>query len=107
MRFALIERFTRLLASMVSCGVPLPTAIGVATGSLRNVVFERALGRVRAAMVQGDGLAAPIAATGLFPGIATQMIRVGEDTGTLDTQLELTAGYYERELDYKIKKLTR
>lgn len=105
-RFALIERFTRLLASMVACGVPLPTAIAVATGSLRNLVFEQALGRVRAQMVQGAGLAAPIAGTGLFPGVAAQMIRVGEDTGTLDTQLELAASYYERELDYKIKKLT-
>ena len=34
------------------------------------------------------------------------MIRVGEETGTLDTQLEVAAGYYERELDYKIKRLT-
>ena len=34
------------------------------------------------------------------------MIRVGEETGTLDTQLEVAATYYERELDYRIKKLT-
>jgi len=34
------------------------------------------------------------------------MIRVGEDTGTLDTQLEVAAQYYESELDYRLKKLT-
>ena len=34
------------------------------------------------------------------------MIRVGEDTGTLDAQLEVTAQYYEGELDYKLKRLT-
>ena len=57
-------------------------------------------------MLEGEGIAGPLAGTGLFPGTATQMFRVGEDTGTLDTQLEVTAEYYERELDYKIKKLT-
>lgn len=105
-RYAKIERFTRLLASMVNAGVPLPTAMGVATDSLKNVVFERALTRVREAMLRGEGLAQPIAATHLFPGIAAQMIRVGEDTGTLDAQLEVAATFYERELDYKVAKVT-
>lgn len=105
-RYAVVERFTRLLASMISAGVPLPDALQVATMSLRNLVFERALQHARLQMLDGAGLAAPITNTGLFPGVATQMIRVGEETGTLDTQLEVAAQYYERELDYKIKKLT-
>lgn len=105
-RYALIERFTRILASMVTAGVPLPTALTVATNSLRNLVFEGRLEGVRAAMLRGAGLAAPISESRLFPGVASQMIRVGEDTGTLDTQLEVAASFYERELDYKVKKLT-
>jgi type IV pilus assembly protein PilC len=105
-RYAAVERFTRILASMVTAGVPLPEAMYVATDSLRNQVFDRALQRVRVQMMEGAGLAEPIAATRLFPGVATQMIRVGEDTGTIDTQLEVAATFYERELDYKIKKLT-
>jgi type IV pilus assembly protein PilC len=47
-----------------------------------------------------------LARTSLFPPAAVQMLRVGEDTGQLDTQLEAAASFYERELDYKIKKLT-
>jgi type IV pilus assembly protein PilC len=105
-RYSKIERFTRLLASMVDAGVPLPVAMQVATSSLNNLVFERALTGVRDAMLRGEGLAQPIAATLLFPGIASQMIRVGEDTGTLDTQLEVAATFYERELDYKVAKVT-
>lgn len=105
-RFAVVERFTRLLGSMISAGVPLPESLAVATASLRNLVFERALVRARQEMLDGAGLAGPVAGTGLFPGVATQMIRVGEETGTLDTQLDIAAAYYERELDYKIKKLT-
>lgn len=106
MRYTIIERFTRLLASMVGAGVPLPDAMLVATDSLRNLVFEDALHRARLQMIEGAGLAGPIAATRLFPGVATQMIRVGEETGTLDVQLQVAATFYERELDYKIKKLT-
>ena len=44
--------------------------------------------------------------TGLFPHAAVQMMRVGEDTGTLDQQLENAADFYARELDYRLKRLT-
>jgi type IV pilus assembly protein PilC len=105
-QFALVERFCRILSSMVGAGVPLPEALRVATESLRNLVFMRALAHVGEAMLEGEGLAEPLAGTGLFPATAAQMMRVGEETGTLDTQLEVTARYYEGELDYKLKKLT-
>jgi type IV pilus assembly protein PilC len=104
-QFALVERFCRVLSSMVSAGVQLPEALRVATGSLPNLVFRRSLGGAGEALLEGEGLARPLAATGLFPTTAAQMMRVGEDTGTLDTQLEVTAQYYEGELDYKLKKL--
>ena len=104
-QFALVERFCRILSSMVTAGVQLPEALRVATGSLPNLVFRRSLGEAGEALLEGEGLARPLAATGLFPTTAAQMMRVGEDTGTLDTQLEVTAQYYEGELDYKLKKL--
>lgn len=105
-QFALVERFCRILASMVSAGVSLPEAIRVATDSLRNRVYIKSLNGVNEAMLEGQGIATPLAGTSLFPPTAVQMLRVGEETGTLDDQLEVTAQYYETELDYKIKKLT-
>ena len=105
-QYALIERFCRILSSMVGAGVALPEALQVATESLRNLVFTRALADVADAMLEGEGLATPLVRTRLFPPTASQMMRVGEETGTLDTQLNVTAHYYEGELDYKIKKLT-
>jgi len=105
-QFALVERFCRILASMVSAGVSLPEALRVASGSLHNLVYQRALVGVGEAMLEGEGIARPLADTKLFPSTAAQMMRVGEDTGTLDTQLEVAARFYERELDYKIKRLT-
>jgi type IV pilus assembly protein PilC len=57
-------------------------------------------------MMRGEGLAQPMAETGLFPAAARQMFRVGEETGTLDVQLETAATYFERALDYKITRFT-
>jgi type IV pilus assembly protein PilC len=105
-QYALVERFCRVMASMVSAGVNLPEAIRVATDSLRNRVYMRRLNGVTEQMLEGQGLAGPLARTQLFPGTATSMLRVGEETGSMDTQLETTADYYEDELGYKIAKLT-
>ena len=74
--------------------------------SLKNKVFIRRLSEVGDAMLEGQGIATPLARTRLFPGTATQMLRVGEETGSLDAQLQVTAEYYEVELNYKINKLT-
>jgi type IV pilus assembly protein PilC len=105
-RYALVERFCRVMSSMSAGGVALPDALRVATHSLRNLVFVRSLTTVGEAMLEGQGLAGPLGRTGLFPGTAARMIRVGEETGTLDTQLDVAARYFEGELDYKLKKVT-
>lgn len=105
-QYALVERFCRILASMVGAGVALPEALRVATESLKNRVYVRALSGVGEALLEGKGIVVPLARASVFPRTAVQMLRVGEDTGTLDSQLEDTAQYYETELDYKLKKLT-
>jgi type IV pilus assembly protein PilC len=101
-----IERFCRVLGALVQTGVPLPDAVQVSADSTNNAVFEAKLATVREAMMRGDGLARPIQASGLFPPAARQMIRVGESTGALDVQLHAAAVFYERELRYKLKRLT-
>ncbi len=105
-QYSLVERFCRVLSSMVGAGVNLTDALAVTTEALRNKVFIKRLGTVADAMLEGEGISGPLARTQLFPGTATQMLRVGEETGSLDEQLHVTAEYYEVELDYKIKKLT-
>lgn len=105
-RFAVIERFCRVLSSMVQAGVPLPDAMVVASDSVNNAVYKEALDDARDRMIRGEGIARPIAATDLFPIAAVQMFRVGEETGSLDEQLETAAGFFGLELDYKIKKVT-
>jgi type IV pilus assembly protein PilC len=103
---SIIERFCRTLSSMVRSGVPLPDALLVTANGTNNIVFRSGLDEVRTSMMRGEGLAGPIARSGLFPGAAKQMIRVGEETGTLDAQLSTSAEYYGRELDFKITRFT-
>ncbi|MFN8028520.1 MAG: type II secretion system F family protein [Acidimicrobiia bacterium] len=105
-RYAVIERFFRILGSMLRAGVPVPDAMASATEATNNRVYVNALAAAREEVLEGEGLARPVSETGLFPGAASQMMKVGEDSGTLDQQLELAADYYQGELDYKLKKLT-
>jgi type IV pilus assembly protein PilC len=106
LRHAILERICRILASMMRAGVPLPDAMVVTAEATNNAVYRQGLDTVRTEMLQGRGLAGPVAQSGLFPGAVRQMFRVGEDTGTLDQQLQTAATYYDRELDYRIKRFT-
>jgi len=104
--FAIVERFCRLLATMMQAGVPLPEAMGVLGDATKNVVFQEGLADVHSAMMRGEGLARPMSDTKLFPGAVIQMIKVGENTGTLNEQLGVGSDYYGEELEYKIQRLT-
>jgi type IV pilus assembly protein PilC len=105
-RYLVIERFCRVMASMIKAGVPMPDALKLAGDGTNNVVYENALAQARQEMLEGGGISGPIARTGLFPGSVTQMMRVGEETGVLDEQLDNLAEYYGHELEHKLKRLT-
>ncbi|RIK02584.1 MAG: type II secretion system F family protein, partial [Acidobacteria bacterium] len=76
------------------------------TEGTNNLVFQNELARAREGMMAGDGIADPIIESGLFPSTISQMIRVGEETGTLDEQLMNAAVFLEDELSYSLEKLT-
>jgi type IV pilus assembly protein PilC len=103
---AIIERICRVLSSLVTAGVDLPKAMSVTADSSNNVVYRDGINHIREQMMEGNGLAEPLTETGLFPAAARQMFRVGEETGTLDQQLETAAAYYGRELELKVKHFT-
>jgi type IV pilus assembly protein PilC len=103
---AIIERVCRVLASLVTAGVDLPRAMAVTADASNNAVYSAGINHIREQMMEGQGLANPLAETGLFPGAARQMFRVGEETGTLDKQLSTAAAFYHRELEIKVKHFT-
>ena len=105
-RHAILKRFCRILSAMVQAGIPIADAMNAAIGSTDNRVFAKELVPASERMLRGEGLARPLGDTGLFPGMVVQMMRVGEETGTLDKQLEIAADFYEKELEFKLNKMT-
>ncbi len=106
LRFSAVERFCRIIAAMMRAGVPLPDTMAAAIESTNNPVFQHRLRTARDEMLEGDGVAGPLERTELFPSAALQMIKVGEETGSLDSQIESAADFYARETGYKLKRLT-
>jgi len=105
-RFAVTERFCRILSAMLKAGVPVPEAMTAALEATNNRVYAEALVGARDATVRGEGISRPIAETHLFPSAAEKMLLVGEQSGTLDTQLDATALYCEGERAYRLKRIT-
>ncbi|MEO6124091.1 MAG: type II secretion system F family protein [Ilumatobacteraceae bacterium] len=104
--YSILERFCRILAAMIKAGVPLPDGLRTTTESTSNSYYRARLEEAQAVMLEGGGFSKPLADTGLFPGAARQMFKVGEETGTLDEQLAVAAMYFDRELESRIKKFT-
>lgn len=101
-----MERFCRVLGSLASAGVPLADGLELSEGVMNNFAYDKALRKTREGVVRGGGLSDPMSETRMFPDEVVQILRVGEQTGRLTEQLEQAAGFYEREVDYKLKNLT-
>ena len=104
-RYAIIERYVRTLATLARAGVPITQMLDTANSSIGNSVFRDGLASVRDDMLSGEGFAAPLGRTGLFPRIVIQMVKVGEETGNLDANLEQAAEHYAEEVDYRLKRM--
>ncbi|HKV88713.1 MAG TPA: type II secretion system F family protein [Candidatus Dormibacteraeota bacterium] len=103
--YSIIERFTRTLSTMLRAGIPINQTFDVATSAAGNIRFRRGLESVKLRMVSGDGFSVPLEATGLFAPMMIRMIRVGEETGTLDSSLEQIADFLSEEMDYKVRNM--
>ena len=101
-----VARFTRTLGTMLSSGVPILEALDIVSRTSGNVVIEAAIVKSRNSLSQGKTLAEPLMETGVFPGMVTQMISVGEATGALDAMLTKIADFYEEEVDAAVDALT-
>lgn len=104
-QYAVIERYLRTLATLARAGVPITTMLDTAVTSVGNVVFRKGLSAVRDDMLSGDGFTRPLERTGLFPRLVIQMVKVGEETGNLDANLEQAADHYAEEVDYRLKRM--
>src|ERR1035437_6946020 len=100
-----VARFTRTLGTLISSGVPILEGLDITGRTAGNAVIEKALMDVRKALEGGRNLADPLRDTNVFPGMVTQMIGVGEQTGAMDAMLQKIADFYEDEVDAAVKDL--
>ena len=100
-----VARFTRTLGTLISSGVPILEGLDITAKTAGNAVVERALLKVRKSLEEGKSLTEPLRETEVFPGMVTQMIGVGEQTGAMDAMLQKIADFYEEEVDAAVKDL--
>lgn len=98
-------RLSRTLSTLLLNGVPLLSALEIVKDTLSNAVMAESLGEVADALRQGHGMAEPLLETELFPKMAVQMIKVGEETGQLEDMLGQVAETYDVEVESTIKRL--
>jgi type IV pilus assembly protein PilC len=100
-----VARFTRTLGTLISSGVPILEGLDITARTAGNAVIERAIQQTRKAVEAGRSLVDPLKESDVFPGMVTQMIGVGEQTGAMDAMLQKIADFYEDEVDASVKDL--
>ena len=101
-----IARYARTLSTMFAAGVPLVEALDSVAGATGNIVYERAVHKMRDEVSTGQRLQRAMENTGLFPNMVNQMIAVGEESGALDEMSGKVATFYEAEVDNAVDAMS-
>ncbi len=101
-----IARFGRTLGTLIGNGVPIIQALGVASSTLGNTVIRHDMEEAKKDVVEGAPLSVSIRKSGHFPVMVTNMIAVGEESGTLEKSLFKIADAYDTEIDRATKAIT-
>ena len=101
-----ISRFCRTLGTLLSSGVPIMQALEIVGKASGNEIIAMTVTKVRESIREGESIASPLGASGLFPPMVTQMVAVGEETGNLDAMLGKIADFYDTEVEYLLASLT-
>ena len=106
LNLSVLSRVTRSLAISLEAGLPMIQALTLLSRSAGNEYLAERLLRLRDAVERGDALSRAAATAGIFPPLVLQMVLVGEETGELTRLLEEVSGFYQREVDYRLRNLT-
>lgn len=101
-----IAKFARTLSTLVKSGVSILSALEIVAESAGNRVVAQAIMKVKGYIKEGENIATPLAASGVFPPMVVRMIAVGEQTGRLDDMLTKVADFYEDQVDAAVNGLT-
>jgi type IV pilus assembly protein PilC len=101
-----VSRFARTLATLVTSGVPILEALNIVAGAAGNKIVEEAILKGRTSISEGQTISEPLTESGVFPMMVTQMIAVGETTGSLELMLNKVADFYDDEVDVAVATLS-
>lgn len=101
-----VARFARTLSTMFAAGVPLVEALESVAKASGNIVFEDAIFIMKDQVASGQQLQLTMQQAGIFPSMATQMVAIGEESGSLDAMCAKVAEFYEEEVDNLVDSLT-
>jgi general secretion pathway protein F len=97
-------RFARLFSTLIGAGLPAVSALELARGGATNMAFADALQDVRGALIEGRGIAEPLASSNIFPAVLLDLARVGEESGRLGEVLGHAANILEEEAENEIQR---
>ncbi len=105
-RKSAISRFSRILGTLIKSGVPIIEALTVSSNAIGNLVISKAVLGAKTRIKEGQSISSPLAASGVFPPMVTQMILVGEESGELEEMLINVSKFYDEEVDRSVERLT-
>lgn len=103
---AVIARWTRTLATMFAAGVPLVEALESVGGAAGNNVYKTGTRMIQSEVSTGTSLTVSMQNVNLFPNMVTQMVAIGEESGSLDSMLSKVADFFEEEVDTAVEGLS-
>ena len=101
-----VARYARTLSTMFAAGVPLVEAMTPVAKATGNIVFQDAVMVMRDQVSTGQQLQLTMQQSGIFPNMATQMVAIGEESGSLDAMCAKVADFYEAEVDNLVDTLS-
>lgn len=100
------SRFARTLSTLLTAGIPMIEALDITAKTLDNVIAKQVLFTAKDDVIKGFPLSNPIRVSGVFPPMVCQMIKIGEESGNLESMLEKLADYYDEEVKIATESLT-
>lgn len=100
------SRIARTLSTLLTAGIPMVEALDITAKTLDNVIAKQVLFTAKDDVIKGFPLSNPIRVSGVFPPMVCQMIKIGEESGNLESMLEKLADYYDEEVKIATESLT-
>ena len=97
-----VGQFARVLSTLLVGGIPLFQALETASDSMSSSLIRKSLDKTKRMVREGQALSAAVRSTGVFPGLAIDMVEVGESTGALPSMLNSVAEFYEEDVNIRM-----